>query len=59
MPSALAALDGQRLVGRLLAPLWVPFAVLLMRFGFGWRIRDAARHRAAYARLLARTAGRC
>ena len=51
--SALAALDGQRLVGRLLAPLWVPFAVLLMRFGFGWRIRDAARHRAAYTRLLA------
>lgn len=45
-------LDVQRLVGRLLAPLWVPFAVLLMRFGFGWRIRDAARHRAAYARLL-------
>ncbi len=45
--------DLQRLVGRLLAPLWVPFAVALMRFGFGWRVRDAGRHRAEYARLLA------
>ena len=45
--------DLQLLVGRLLAPVWVPLAVLLMRFGFGWRIRDAARHRAAYAGLLA------
>ena len=44
----------QPVVGRLLAPLWVPFAALLMRFGFGWRVREAARHRAAYARLLAR-----
>src|SRR5512133_1967132 len=48
-----AGMDLQLLVGRLLAPLWVPLAVLLMRFGFGWRIRDAARHRAEYARLLA------
>jgi 1-acyl-sn-glycerol-3-phosphate acyltransferase len=45
--------DLQWLVGRLLAPLWVPLAAALMRLGFGWRIRDAARHRAAYARLLA------
>jgi 1-acyl-sn-glycerol-3-phosphate acyltransferase len=42
----------QRLVGRLLAPLWVPFAAALMRLGFGWRVRDAGRHRAEYARLL-------
>lgn len=43
----------QPTVSRLLAPLWVPFAALVMRFGFGWRVRDAARHRAEYARLLA------
>lgn len=42
----------QLAVSRLFAPLWVPLAVLLMRFGFGWRIRETARHRAAYARLL-------
>jgi hypothetical protein len=50
---ARGGIDVQLLLGRLLAPFWVPLAVALMRFGFGWRIRDAARHRAEYARLLA------
>jgi len=42
----------QGLVGRLAAPVCVPLAVLVMRAGFGWRIRDAARSRALYTRLL-------
>jgi len=46
------ALEVQRLVGRLAAPVWLPLVVLLMRFGFRWRIRDAARCRREYARLL-------
>ena len=47
------ALAVQLAVGRLAAPAWVPLAVLLMRFGFRWRIRDAASSRALYTRLLA------
>lgn len=47
------ALAVQRAAGRLAAPVCVPLAVLLMRFGFRWRIRDAASSRALYARLLA------
>jgi 1-acyl-sn-glycerol-3-phosphate acyltransferase len=43
----------QRAVGRLAAPVCVPLAVLVMRLGFRWRIRDAAPSRALYARLLA------
>jgi 1-acyl-sn-glycerol-3-phosphate acyltransferase len=46
------ALAAQVAVGRLLAPAWVPLVVLLMRFGFRWRIRDVEATRAAYARLL-------
>ena len=42
----------QGLVGRLTAPVSVPLAVAVMRFGFRWRIRDAAASRALYARLL-------
>ncbi len=42
----------QGLVGRLTAPVCVPLAVAAMRFGFGWRIRDAGASRALYARLL-------
>ena len=42
----------QGLVGRLTAPLCVPLAVLAMRLGFRWRIREAAPSRALYARLL-------
>ena len=39
------ALGTQRLVGRILSPLWVPACVLIMRFGFGWRMdgMEAAR----------------
>jgi 1-acyl-sn-glycerol-3-phosphate acyltransferase len=42
-----AALLLQREVGRVLAPLWVPFVILFMRFGMGWRIegREEARRR--------------
>ena len=43
----------QRAVARLAAPVCVPLAVLVMRLGFRWRIRDAAPARALYARLLA------
>jgi 1-acyl-sn-glycerol-3-phosphate acyltransferase len=42
----------QGVVGRLTAPVAIPLAVLLIRFGFGWRIRDAAPARALYVRLL-------
>lgn len=42
----------QRLAGRLAAPVCIPLAVLLMRFGFRWRIRAAGASRALYARLL-------
>jgi hypothetical protein len=47
------ALDVQRVVGRLTAPVCVPIATLIMRLGFRWRIRDVATSRALYARLLA------
>ncbi len=43
----------QRAVGRLTSPVCVPLATFIMRFGFRWRIRDAARSRTLYARLLA------
>ena len=33
-----AALLLQREIGRLLAPLWIPLVVGLLRFGMGWRI---------------------
>lgn len=38
-------------VGRLLAPLWVPLAVLVMRLGFGWRIEGRHEARSTYRRL--------
>lgn len=41
----------QRAIAWLMAPLWVPFAALVMRFGLGYRIRDVARHRARYREL--------
>ncbi len=41
----------QREVGRLLAPLWVPACVAIMRFGFGWRIEGAAETRREFHRL--------
>jgi hypothetical protein len=51
-PGAHRALARQILVSRLFAPLWVPLATVIMRLGFRWRIRDAARTRAFYARLM-------
>ncbi len=42
----------QQAVGRLAAPVCIPLAVLVMRFGLRWRIRNAAGHRALYARVL-------
>jgi hypothetical protein len=46
------ALETQRLAGRLVAPLWLPLVILLMRFVLRWRIRDAGRCREEYAKLL-------
>ena len=43
----------QRAAGLFAAPVCVPLAILTMRFGFAWRIRDVASIRAQYARLLA------
>ena len=37
------ALDRQRAVGRLTAPLCVPLAVLIMRWGFRWRVRAVSK----------------
>jgi 1-acyl-sn-glycerol-3-phosphate acyltransferase len=48
-----AALERQRLFGRLTAIVWLPILTLLMRVGLRWRIRDAARCRREYATLLA------
>jgi 1-acyl-sn-glycerol-3-phosphate acyltransferase len=46
------ALERQRLAGRIASLAWLPLVTLLMRLGLGWRIRDAARGRREYARLL-------
>ena len=42
----------QRFVGRVLAPLCVPIATLVMRVGYRWRVRDSAASREQYSRLL-------
>ena len=47
------ALEAQRLVSRVAAPVWVPLVIFLMRFVLRWRIRDAGRCREEYRRLLA------
>ena len=47
-----SALEAQRFVGRLAAPVWLPLVVFLMRCVLRWRIRDAEITRALYARLL-------
>jgi len=47
-----SALEAQRVVGRLAAPLWLPLVVFLMRFVLRWRIRDAESTRALYEKLL-------
>jgi hypothetical protein len=41
----------QREVGRLLAPIWTPIVVLVMRFGMGYQIHDLAAVREKYAQL--------
>src|SRR5256885_11786846 len=41
----------QRAAGRLLAPVWVPATVALMRFGLGWRIEGMAAARREYRSL--------
>jgi 1-acyl-sn-glycerol-3-phosphate acyltransferase len=43
-----AALLLQREVGRLLAPLWIPLVVGVLRFGLGWRIEGAREARRRY-----------
>jgi hypothetical protein len=48
-----AALERQRLAGRIAAVVWLPLVTLLMRAGLRWRIRDAAARRREYAALLA------
>jgi 1-acyl-sn-glycerol-3-phosphate acyltransferase len=45
------ALETQRRIGRLLAPLWVPLCVGIMKFGFRWRVEGTAETRRVFARL--------
>ena len=46
-----AALLLQREVGRLLAPLWIPVVVAVMRFGMGWRIEGKRKARERFRKL--------
>jgi hypothetical protein len=41
----------QREVGRLLSPLWTPLAVVVMRFGLGYRIASLREVRRAFRRI--------
>lgn len=41
----------QRAVGWLVAPIWVPAAALVLRYGFGYRIVDASAVRREFARI--------
>lgn len=45
------ALDVQRGIGRLLAPLWIPACASVMRFGFGWRVEGVRETRRTFAQL--------
>ena len=47
----------QREIGRFLAPIWIPIAVLVMRVGMGYRIHDMAAVRAKYARIREASSG--
>jgi hypothetical protein len=47
----------QREIGRLVAPLWVPLAVLVMRFGFGYRIERLWEIRQEFKRIRRETTG--
>jgi 1-acyl-sn-glycerol-3-phosphate acyltransferase len=44
-------------VGRLVAPLWIPLTVLVLRFGLGYRIEGLAEARARFRRILAERSG--
>ena len=48
----LRPLARQRFVGRVLAPLCVPIATLVMRAGYRWRFHDTAASRAQYSSVL-------
>ncbi|MFN8543975.1 MAG: lysophospholipid acyltransferase family protein [Candidatus Binatia bacterium] len=50
-------LAAQRTIGRLLAPVWLPATVALMRFWFGWRIEGTAAVRREYRALRRRREG--
>jgi len=43
----------QREIGRLLAPIWIPIAVFVMRFGWRYRIHDLQAVRTKYAEIRA------
>ena len=43
----------QREIGRLLAVVWVPVVVALMRFGFGWRVLESIEIRRRYREIRA------
>lgn len=45
--------ERQRRIVAILAPLWVPLASLVLRFGFGYRIAEIRRARAEFAQLRA------
>ena len=45
------SLERQRLVGRILAPVWIPLCVGIMRFGFRWRIEGLPEARRAFAEV--------
>lgn len=44
------ALERQRIMAQVLAPLWVPLCLLVMRFVFWWRIEGLPEARAAFAK---------
>lgn len=52
-----AALLLQRGVGRLLAPLWIPLVILVMRVGMGWRIEGLPEARRRFQRLRSERSG--
>ena len=47
----------QRMIVTLVAPLWVPLAVAVIRYGAGYRVRDAVRVRAEFERIRRETDG--
>ncbi len=44
-------------MGRLVAPLWIPLTVLVLRFGLGYRIEGLAEARARFRHILAERSG--